>query len=355
MITFNHKGQNVKMKRFLNKIKINGQLYSTHSDRRILGFGATLLPVVSISVLFASLLSSHTHAENTAFQVNVKESLSVSITSPATPASGNVGNFLRNKYTLDVSSNNTNGFTASMYAVKDTDLTNTSLNNQTIPTLASSSARGSFPVNRWGYSLGTSKVLNGNNYNETDAGNDDGIYHPIVNTSTSPITVLSSNTSGSGSQDIYFGAKADASKAAGDYSSTIVISVVSGIIDENNPITPTNPVGPNADNNVAKYMPSPQGGSNGATTYTYRRTSASAGATVATITTTQVSDGDNRSTYDGYTPPQGVREDTSSNINTASSSLAMGLATTAAVAAAAGMWFFIVAKRREDDDEDDVE
>ena len=314
--------------------------------------GILLSTITTLSVISAPLFCGRvdTYAENTAFQVNVKEALSVSITSPTTPANGNVDTFLRNKYTLDVSSNNANGFTASMYAVDTTNLTNTALNNQTIPTLASSSTRGNFPTNYWGYSLGTSETLNNHTYNETDAGNSSSNYYPLVSTSAAPITVLSSNNSNSGSRDIYFGAKASAGKAAGTYSGIVVISVVSGVIDStDNPITPTNPVGPNQTEEVARYMPSPSGGSsNGVTTYTYRRTNVAAGTNT---TTTQVSDGDNRDSYSGYTPPQGVKENTTSDINS-DSSLAASLATTATVAAAAGMFFFIAAKRREDDEDE---
>ena len=308
-----------------------------------------ILTLLFVSYSRASIGSSY--AENVPFQVNVRESLSVSITSPNAPASGNVDTFLRNKYTLSVSSNNTNGFTASMYSVGTTNLTNTAINNQTIPTLASSSTRSSFPENYWGYSLGTSAVLNNNTYNETEPGNADSNYYPLVSTSATPITVLTSSN-GSGSQDIYFGAKANTAKASGTYSGIVVISVVSGVIDNTNPITPENPAGPNAENDdeVAKYMPAPSGSSsNGVTTYTYRRTNVSAGTTTVT---TQVSDGDNRDSYSGYTPPQGVTENSTLNIDS-NSSLAVGLAITATVAAATGMMFFIIAKRREDDDEEE--
>ena len=308
-------------------------------------------PSITLSLVATPFLAN-AESRDTAFQVNVRESLSVSITSQITPTSGNVDTFLRNKYTLNVSSNNTSGFTASMYSVGTTNLTNTAINNQTIPTLASSSTRGNFPANYWGYSLGTSAVLNNNTYNETEPGNANSNYYPLVSTSATPITVLTSSNSGSGSQDIYFGAKANTSKAAGTYSGIVVISVVSGVIDNTNPITPENPVGPNTknDDEVAKYTPAPSGGSsNGVTTYTYRRSNASAGTTT---TTTQVSDGDNRDSYSGYTPPQGVVESSTTNTSN-DSSLAAGLATTATVAAATGMFFFILAKRREDDDDEE--
>lgn len=339
------------MKHKQKRARIRMCLNCAHSDHR--AFSKKLLLLVFVlSCAFCSIsVMGSSHAENVPFRVNVSESLSVSITAPTTPANGNVDTFLRNKYTLSITSNNTNGFTASMYAVGNTNLTNTALNDQSIPTLENSSTRRNFPANFWGYSLGTEE-LGGINYNETDSGNSNSHYYPLVSTSASPITVLSQNNGGSGSQDIYFGAKADTSKAAGNYSSIVVISVVSGVIDTTNPITPNNPVGPNpeSDNEVAKYSPAPSGDSgSGVTTYTYRRSNASAGTIT---TTTQVSDGDNRDSYSGYTPPQGVSERTISNINN-DPSLAIGLATTATVAASAGVFFFILAKRREDDEENE--
>ena len=305
------------------------------------------IALASCSIPFAA----HAEDENTTFQVNVKESLSVSISSPISPAYGGVDEFLRNKYTLNVSSNNAQGFTASMYSAGDTNLTNKSLNDQIIPTLGSSSTRGAFPTNYWGYSLRDNVSGSSTVYGETEEGNNNSNYYPLVSTSATPITVLHSDTSGSGSQDIYFGTKANSSKAAGTYSGIVIISVVSGVVDDStNPITPVNPAGPNTDNQVAKYFPSPKGGSNsGVTTYTYRRTNYSNNTRT---TTTEISEGDNRTAYNGYIPPQGVKESSTSDINN-ESSLAAGLATTAAVAAAAGMFFFILVKRREDDEDEE--
>ena len=136
--------------------------------------------VIILSLIFAMALSqvpflSAVHADtNVDFQVNVREALSVSITSPTTGASGNIDEFLRNRYTLSVTSN-ASSFTASMYSVSTTNLTNRAINTQTIPTLSSSSTRGSFPSNYWGYSLG-SGTYNGNTYTETVAGNNSSTY-----------------------------------------------------------------------------------------------------------------------------------------------------------------------------------
>lgn len=310
------------------------------------------------AIIVANLPVVNAETAETTFSVNVKDYLSVSLTTPSEWASGDVNDFLRNKVSLNVSSNNANGFTASMYSKDNTDLTNTMANTETLPTLTGSSIKSSFPVNHWGYSLGSGTInssMNSNSYGETDAGNNSSNYYPLVSTSSSPITILTGATGGN--QDIYFGAKADMTQASGTYTGTVVISVVSGNIDTStNPVTPTNPATPNPANEVATYNEAPTGGSStaaGTTTYTYRRNTPSggSGSTGTNTTTTQVSDGDNVSAYQGYTAPQGVIENTISNISSGSP-LAVGLVATSAAAAAAGTFFFILAKHREEDDDD---
>lgn len=300
-----------------------------------------------LAVIFGISGATYAAEADTTFTVNVKESLSVSITTPTEWASGDINEFLRNTVNVNVSSNNANGFKASMFSQNNTNLTNMVTNTETIPTLSSgtsytctSAACNAFPANYWGYSLNDSSNT--------------GTYYPMVSTSATPITVINASAgTTTASQDIYFGAKANASKAAGTYVNTVIISVVTGTIDSNtNPITPTNPATPNNTTNTAAYNSSPIGGStDGTTTYTYRRSNAVAGTTT---TTTQVSDGDNVSAYNGYTPPQGVRESvsTTESINDGAS-MAAGLATTAAIAAGTGLFFFVLAKRREDDEDDE--
>ena len=326
----------------------------------------SLLSITSVTAAAATNLLQHevtavpcsTSPCNTTFEVNVKETLSVSITTPTNWAQGDTGEFLRNKVSLNVSSNTASDFTASMYSQDTTDLTNTLRNTETLSTLSSSSVRSSFPANRWGYSLGSGTISGSTTvYGETDAGNNSSNYYPLVSTSNAPIKILTGTASGS--QDIYFGAKANTATASGTYAGTVIISVVTGTIDPTtNPTTPTNPATPSTPGGAASYSgtgTTTGGTTNGATTYTYAR-SAGSGASATNTTTTQVSDGDNRSAYEGYTPPQGVVEKvfTESNINSASS-LAAGLATTASVAAATGMFFFILAKRKEDDEDEEEE
>ncbi len=298
----------------------------------------------------ANLGSVQAATANTTFNVNVKESLAVSITAPSEYARGDAGVFLRNQVNLSVSTNNANGFTASMYSQNSTNLTNMVTSTETIPTLSSYSTRSSFPANRWGYSLGDGYIEGETKtYGETVAGNNSSRYYPLTTSTTTPIKILTGTDTGE--QQIYFGAKSDLTKASGTYTGTVIISVVTDVIDSNNPITPSNPAQPNNTNEVAAYTGAPTGStSSGSTTYTYRRTSGG-----ATTTTTQVSEGNNVSAYQGYTPPQGVIENTLSNVYDGGSPLASALAATSASAAAAGMFFFILAKRKDDDDQEEEE
>lgn len=350
---------------------------------------------LSVLLAIATVVSSYLYVPNSAsatecangtsprqcnltFQVNVQEALSVSITAPQDGASGTPGDeagtwstgFLRNTVTLEVSSNNSTGFTASMYAntaaTGNTSLVNQSLATATLPTLTSSVTRGDFPDNYWGYSLDTTGddaststyTYNGKVYNETTAGNDSSYYHPLTD-SSNPVTVLTGTTGSSvasGTRDIYFGASADLSQASGTYSGTVVISVVTGEVKDNNssgsePTTPTDPATSSddtANDSVATYD-----SSNGRSRTIYTTTSSDATSSPATTTTTtEISAGD---TTSSYASPQGVIEQTySSNIATGNS-LATGFAVAASVAAASGLFFFIAAKRRDDDDDEEEE
>ena len=285
--------------------------------------------VLLAAILIVGPVKTASAEENTQFNVNVKESLSVSITTPDTWASGEIDTFLRNKVSISVTSNNAAGFTASMTTrTADTALTNTVKNTYTIPTLSSSVSRSSFPANYWGYSL-----------NDTESGSSTSTYSALVGAGSTPITILSSSTATSGNKDFYFGAKANAAKASGTYTGTVVISVVSGVIDNSNPVTPTDPVTPGQN-----QTPTYDSGKN-VTHYTYSST-----GTNTESTTTQISSGDNRSAYDNYLPPQGVTYG-KTQINPGIT-LATGLGIAAAVAATSG-FFFLAAARRENEDEDD--
>lgn len=299
-------------------------------------FATTLFAISAIALPVTPTAS----ATDVTFEVNVKDSLSVTISTPteAAWATGDAGDFLRNKISVNIVSNNSNGFTAGMTTGSaNTYLTNTSKNTIHLDTLSSNWTRSNTSTtNFWGYSL--------------DDDSETGTYSPMVAYSTTPITILSSSNGTTGSKDVYFGAKADLTQAAGTYAGTVVISVVTGTggdaLDQGEPVNPATPV---TTDNTPAYNPSTGGSANGSTTYTYRSTNLVA---ATESVTTQVSEGNNTSSYNGYTPPQGVTENTVSNI-ASGSTMATVLATTASVAAASGILFFIVAKRKKDDDDEE--
>lgn len=295
--------------------------------------------IKTISLIIAILLLANfgsafavSDTDSTDFNVSVKEVLSVSISTPTNWASGDIDTFLRNKVSISVVSNNTAGFTASMTTkTANTSLVNTAKNTATLPTLSAASARSSFPANYWGYSL-----------DDTEAGSSASTYRALVGAGSTPITILSSNSASSGSRDFYFGAKANTTLAAGTYSGTVVISVVSGVIDNTNPITPVDPVKPNPTPNTPTYNPT-----RNVTSYTYNNTS----PTTSTIAT-DVNSGDVRDVYSGYTPPQGVTYTTTAKIQNLAT-LATGLTLAAAIAATSSIFFLFAARREEEDEEDD--
>lgn len=318
---------------------------------------------LSATLVFLSIyLPSNTSAEacttspcNTTFQVNVKESLTVSVTPDYTENTGDPGNFLRNKVSLSVATNSTSGFAASMYpsnySTTNAPLTNSANSTYTIPTWSAGTTYqcadatcAAFPANNWGYSL--------------NDGSHTGTYNPMTGTSSAPTQILvGSAGTGSGSQDVYFGAKADSNQAAGTYTGTVIISVVTGTVT---PTTPSDPVTPSSDaviddsGHSATYVAAPAGNTTGGATV-YTTTSTSGGLTT---TTTQVSDGDNTASYSS---PLGetYRNSGSNNISETNietnSSAASAIAITAGALAAAGAVSLLIAGKRNKDDEDETE
>ena len=298
-----------------------------------------LTAIATISTLFM-LPQPQTSA--TTLTVTAEEMLTVQVTTPTVTPSGTPttdGTFLLNTVGLTVATNNANGFSASM----TTETATTALRNEldssvTIPVLTESIAKSSFPANYWGFST------------------DDSTYGPIAASGTTPTYVASSAASDSVvSRNLYFGAKANTSKAAGTYSNTVIISVVSGV-NTNNPTTPTDPVTPSGNtgdsditDTTPTYQPANAGGSaSGATVYT--RTSTDSVNHTTTTGTTVTTGNTVGSTY---VSPAGVVSTTAAIVDEGTP-LATGLAVTAGVAAAAGAVFFIIAKRRrEDEDEED--
>ena len=287
--------------------------------------------------------------QNVDFNVNVTEVLTVSITDPASWASGELSNkvgdryvsdLLRNKVNVSASTNNPVGVTVSMYT-NNTNLVNQANNTITIPTLASTTTAGNFPTNYWGYSL-------------NDNGSNTEANYGALTTSASPIrvfTTVGTASTSSGSQDIYFGAKADDTKDSGTYEQTVYFAAVTGTITEDNPEVPVNPAPATPDpiDNNPSYD-STVGSTNGTTTYTTRTTSGTGTSSTSgktKTTTTEVSSGN---TTSSYAAAQGVT--TKSGID-GGSSVAIALGVASAVAATSGIFFFVAAKRRKDDDDEE--
>lgn len=302
-----------------------------------------LSALVSSFVISLSVLSGNVSAEVpcaagttcTNFEVNIPEILTVQITRPNSWAVGDVGVFLRNMITLNIVSNNPAGFTASMTTGATTAagsaLTNTYADStSTIPMLTSNWTRSDTTVTKfWGYSL--------------DDASETGTYGTLaLKGATTPVTIIPAGTMETASKDIYIGAKADSSIDSGTYQGTIIISVVSGTITEDNPVTPTDPATPDdtiADNPA--YQPGASASDPGRTIYTNTNYSGT-----TNTSTLEVSEGDTRTSYQD---PQGV---STARINEGTP-LATGLAVTAAVAAVAGIAFFVIARKRDEDDGDE--
>lgn len=364
IIDTSNKGH-IKMNKHIFKENYRAMILEV-TDRKKTYASLTLAMVLlswTVTSGIASIMAKDTSAAETAnssFQVNVMDTLAVAVTTPEAGAAGNANEFLRNTIDVEVNTNASNGFTASMYSRNNTDLVNTAIGiSSLIPTMSSSALRSAFPTNVWGYSLKSSS-LDGKTYGETDAGNNGSTYYPLTDSTSAPIKILTAASGAkSGAQSVYFGTKVNTEKPAGTYLNTVVISVVTGVIDSGtNPITPVNPANPSTDPNPNDTVPVYTGnndttgtgisGSNGTTVRTVRTTNSGTPAT--TTTTTEISAGDNTSSY---APAQGVSISTQSNIVENGSTLPIGLAATSVATATAGVIFFILAKRDEDDEEEE--
>ena len=293
---------------------------------------------IAAGVQASAIVANQASADaDTTFQVNVVESLTVTLTTPSEGASGNMKTFLRNDVNLAVTTNNTSGFVASMYSSGTTNLTNTtSGGSETIETLSANTTRSDV-MNKWGYSLG------GESWGDTESGDDTSTYKALQ-TSSSPISVLSASSATTASRDIYFGTRANAAKPSGTYTGTVVFGVVSG--QSSTPVVPSDP----AENSDTSASTATYDNTNNRNRTVYYDTSTSGGETT---TTAEVSSGDTTNSYN-YAAAQGVTERTTASI-ASGTPLATGLAVTAAVAATSGAIFFILAKRKKDDDDEEDE
>lgn len=308
-----------------------------------------LLGLFAVSALALSLPGS-VRAEDpsggSTFEVNVGEMLSVTVTTPDKWASGDTGAFVRNTIVLDVASNNSNGFVATMGTKNsDASLTNDLDATATIPTLTKSYTRASFPVDRWGYSLGD--YQDGVTVGDSAAGNDKSIYRPMSSTS-SPVTLLSSSSASSGSQNIYLGAKISSATTSGWYSGTITISVVSGTVNPSassstgqnaSSVSPASASSATPQTASSGNDPSSGSTSSQLASYSTGRTvnvaSSSDSSDVPGAPDDTVSSASQNDLMSSYAPPQGVSDQVGADIDN-SNSVASALAVASATAAATG-------------------
>ena len=273
------------------------------------------------------------------FEVDISETLSINITTPSNWASGSAGTFLRNKVTIDIISNNAQGFTASMIA-SDTNAElkhsskNTSistLNSGTSYTCTNNTTCPEFPNNKWGYTV--------------DDGVNSNVYYPMVGSSNSPISLISNAESTQQSpvtsRDIYFGARSDISQTSGTYSGTVIFYVVSGAVvteqeQEQEQETPSN-----------SPEVTPAMTTDDIVSYSSPTTTNDTVSTATSTTTTS-----HGSTLDSYQEPAGV---TSSSDIHDGSILSTALAITASVATISGITLFVIAKNKKDDDEEEAQ
>ena len=308
-----------------------------HKNLAFWGFVLALvlanLPIAGYSAHATTCTTANgvtTCEEDTNFQVNIGEFISISLTEPQNWATGNINELLRNKVTLNVSSNYSGGFQASMASKTTTNLVNQAKNTSVIQTLPADTTAQSFTPDRWGYSL-----------TDNDAGLSSATYKAM---STSAIPLITKAQSATvNSKDVYFGAKASMATDSGTYANTVIFTVVSSVVD--NTETPSNtPVTPRdtSTNNPSVAYDS----TNDRTVATTTTTSGSGTGPITgskSTTTTQISKGD---VTTSYAAPQGV---TTSSVSEGTP-LATGLAVTAGIAAMTGAGFFIAAKRSDKND-----
>ena len=307
--------------------------------------------------------AENTDSRDITFSVNVEDSLNLTVNTPdeSSWAKGDANDFLRNKVSVEVSSNNGNGFTAGMTTKEvSTDLTNIAKDTAKIPTLGAEvkpqcagETCEAFPANFWGYSLDDTESYT-------------GTYNALVGSDQAPITILSqeSGTTTSATKDIYFGAKADKTQASGTYSGTVIFTVASDTngkdLDPQSPggDTPVTPGdGPSFEGDTPSDAPSYTPSS--PNTYAYS-TTAERGTTYSyssadSDTIAMVNDKKQKNTASGYVTPLGVNEKTLTSANIQKFSIiTIILMIIALLTAFIGIFFFILAKRRKDDDDEEI-
>ena len=172
-----------------------------------------LFPVYSTAAEDYPTDKTTSESLNTDARVWIKPTLSVAVSPQVnidiTPRSD--GAFQTGTTSLNIATNSRNGFKIFLNGADTTALTSSNGQN-TIPSLTASATPDSFLPNSWGYNISTHTVDNSST------------YHPIPDTATTIVDTSTSNATNS--YNLTFGVKADTSLPSGDYTNTVVISVV---------------------------------------------------------------------------------------------------------------------------------
>ncbi len=175
------------------------------------------LPVL---ISLTNIVSGSAHAESLNYDVIVKPTLALTLSSPTVSFHLNPVSNSFNTGNLDISvaTNNLNGY--KLYigtaegsgSTSGTDLTNTTNNTYTIPTLESSIKESSFVVNKWGYRISAGTNINPDITDTTTGPNSK--YFPYA---SNTLISSSASTTNNDTATLTFAAKADYEKPAGAY------------------------------------------------------------------------------------------------------------------------------------------
>ncbi len=329
------------------------------------------------------------------WQVSVAETLSMSVSTP-TAQTGDPGKFLRESVNVTVASNNGGGYNVKMGAA-NTNLANGSV---TIPTLATApkcadANCAAFPANYWGYS--------------TDDTSNTGTYKAVKATASADTIMTKTALTASASQTVWFGAKADASKASGTYTGTVTFTATSGAAagdpgmsgpdstpqpgpsidepvddgpsfedpgtsepgtgepgvsepgtsEEPSPVDPSISEAPSTSTQPSQSSQSSASGSSVNSQFAYSAGGQTYRSEASTVT--EVAENSKKPTQSGsgnasdkYVSPLGVNEKTYTSSNVQRGSIITTiLMCVAFCAAGVGILFFILAKRRDDEEEEE--
>ena len=192
----------------------------------------TFLVSIFSGAVYATQASTDTEVE-----LNVSTVINISTPDTTTINCASLNTLCTANTTITVGTNNITGYTLQLNATSgySNSLTN-SATNETIPTLSQSYASGSFPTNYWGYTGGLDKS------GETGGLDCFANYCPILAyqstesnyTPNHAIKVTDAPATASNTT-ITFGAKADITKSAGTYSTSVTFTAVTNYVPH--PIT----------------------------------------------------------------------------------------------------------------------